>query len=865
MSTSVKRWYWRNLNFATFEGPYLIYMQHQLKAFHAKSIEEVFSHLNTSPEGLSKEEAARRLREWGRNSLEEDERSFRGIFFRQFHNPLVYVLIIASLISLAIGEWVDFCVINVVIVFNSLLGFWQEVKAESSLKALRKLTESKNTVIRSGKPFQVHSSELVLGDCIQLQEGELITADMRLIESHGLLIDESAMTGESFPVSKDPFKLLSEETQPYDLINTLLSGTVCVRGKGKAIVVKTGANTYFASIVEKAKMASPETPLVRSLRFFAQRYILLLLAFFLFLGIYGYVQGRSLIDIAYFLIASFVSVVPEGLPLVVTLVMLIGAVSLSKCKVFVRHLPSVETLGSATVIASDKTGTITSGNLIVKTVFTKEEKLLKTIAALCNDADHGIGDLLDLALSQWVEDYSSLRSVHPRHWSYPFDPQLMLMATVNDFEGEKVLFVKGAFEALKEKALDFKELAGFEEAMHQLSEQGLRVLAFGMGKWEKNDPSAWKVKMIGLVGFLDPPKAGVREAVAQAKQAGIHVMMITGDHLKTAQAIAYEVGIWNKKDPVLLGSQIQAMDDDELYTNAKRATVLARILPEHKYRVVKILQEKAEVVAVSGDGINDVPALKRADLGIAMGTGTEAAKDASKMVITDSNLTVIVHAIRMGRTIAQNIRKVIYYLTSTSLQSLTIIALSILAGQPLPFTAGQILWVNIVADGVQDKFFAFAKEEFNLMREQPRAAEATFFDLSQLVRILLFGITLGIGTFLMYIYLLKRFSYEETSTILFTSLCTAQWANGIQAQKEKEPFFKNISHSFTINPWIYCGAGVGMLLQLCAIYLLPDLFKTIPISLSQWKYPLIAFLAAFSLVELRKWAELQLKQLCKLG
>jgi len=830
-------------------------MENQAKSYHSMSIDEVFSDLNTSFEGLSKQDADQRLVQWGRNCLEEEERSLWTVFFRQFNNPLVYILIIASLISLSIGEWVDFCVINVVIVFNSLLGFWQEVKAESSLKALKKLTESKNTVIRGGKLFQVHSFQLVPGDCVQLQEGELITADMRLIESHGLMVDESAITGESLPIAKDPSKTLPLETQPYDLVNILLSGTVCVRGKGKAIVVKTGENTYFASIVEKAKTASPETPLVQSIRFFAQRFILLILAVFIFLGIYGYFQGRSWIDIAYFLIASFVSVVPEGLPLVVTLVMIVGAVSLSKSKVFVRHLPSVETLGSATVIASDKTGTITTGNLIVKNVFTQDEKMLKTIAALCNDAEHGIGDPLDLSLSCWVEDYSSLRLASPRHWSYPFNPQLMLMATVNDFHGEKILFVKGAFEALKERSDDPKELMVFEEAMHRFSNEGLRVLAFGMGKWKENDPTKWEVKIIGLIGFLDPPKAGVREAVAQAKSAGIHVLMITGDHLKTAQAVAYEVGIWDKKSSGLVGSQIQKMDDEQLYQNIKKATVLARILPEHKFRIVKVLQEKGEIVAVSGDGINDVPALKKADLGIGMGSGTEAAKNASKMLITDSNLNVIVHAIRMGRAIAQNIRKVIYYLTSTSLQSVIIIALSILSGLPLPFTPGQILWVNIVADGVQDKFFAFAKEEFNVMQEKPRAPNATFFDSFQLVRILLFGIVLGFGTFIMYLYLLKRFSYEETSTIIFTSLCTAQWANGIQAQKEKEPFFKNISESFRINPWIYCGAGFGMLLQLCAIYLLPDLFKTVPMTLSQWKYPLITFIMAFALVELRKWIE----------
>ncbi|MBS0652749.1 MAG: cation-transporting P-type ATPase [Verrucomicrobia bacterium] len=835
-------------------------MPDEFNSFHTQSVKEVFRELNTSSQGLSKEEASRRLKKWGYNSLEESQRSLWRIFFRQLNNPLVYVLIFASLISVAIGEWVDFSVINAVIVFNSLLGFWQEVKAEASLKALKKLTESKNTVFREGKPFHVHSNELVPGDCVQLQEGELVTADMRLIESSGIMIDESSITGESVPVVKDPSKILLAGAPPYDLINTLLSGTVCVRGKGKAIVVKTGVNTYFASIVEKAKLASPETPLVRSIRLFAKRFILLVLGFFLLLGLYAYYQGRPAIDIAYFLIASFVSAVPEGLPLVVTLVMVIGAVSLSRSRVFVRHLPSVETLGSATVIASDKTGTITTGNLIVKTVFTKEEKLLKTIAALCNDAEHGIGDPLDLSLAQWVEDYTSLRSANPRHLSYPFNPQMMLMGTVNTFEGEKVLFVKGAFEALKERSIDRKEIEPFEEAMHHLSEEGLRVLAFGISRWDQNNPTEWKIKMIGLIGFLDPPKAGVREAVAQAKQAGIHVIMITGDHLKTAQTVASEVGIWNNKDLAFVGSQLQDMDDDALYQSVKKATVLARILPEHKYRIVKVLQEKGEVVAVSGDGINDVPALKRADLGIAMGSGTEAAKDASKMVITDSNLNVIVHAIQMGRTIAQNIRKVIYYLGSTSLQEITVISLSIVAFLPLPFSPVHILWVNLVTDGVQDKFFAFTKEEGAVMLERPRRPDKLFFDAFQVMRILLFGLGMGGVTFFIYCHLINLFPYEVASTIIFTSLCAAQWANGIQAQKEREPFFKNILRSFTINPWIYLGAGTGVILQLCAIYLVPEWFKTVPMTISQWKYPLFAFLGAFGLVELRKWAELRLKQ-----
>ena len=819
------------------------------------TIEEVIRELKTSSKGLSQEEASRRLILYGRNCLEEERGSVWLVFFRQLHNPLVYVLMFASLISIAIGEWVDFFVINGVIVFNSLIGFWQEIKAEASLRALKKLTESKNVVLRDGVPVPVHSSEIAPGDCVLLQEGEVITADMRLIESFGIMVDEASITGESVPIVKDPSKVLQQNAQLYDRINTLLSGTIVVRGKGRGIAVNTGKQTYFASIVEKAREASPDTPLIRSIKFFAKRYVLLILTFFIFLGLYGYWQERSWLEVAYFLIASFVSVVPEGLPLVVTLVMVIGAVTLSKKKVLVRYLPSVETLGSATVIASDKTGTITTGNLIVKEVFAKDEKALKIVAALCNDAEHGMGDPLDIALSQLVEDYIPVRSAYPRHWSYPFDAKMLLMATVNEFEGEKVLFVKGAFEALKERSEDSSGLAELEKAMHLFSEEGLRVLAFGKGRWVEKDPTQWKVHIVGLIGFLDPPKDGVKEAVLQAKDAGIHVMMITGDHQKTAKTVAKEVAIWNEGDRVLLGSEIQKMDDEQLYESLKDATVLARILPEHKYRVVKILQQKGEVVAVSGDGINDVPALRRADLSIAMGSGTEAAKDASKMVITDSNLKVIVRAVRIGRVIAENIRKAIYYLVSTSLQEISVITLSIFFALPLPFSPVQILWINLVTDGVQDKFFAFAKEEGNVMLKMPRCPEKLFFDASQIWRILCFGLGMGLVVFLVYCHLLKYFSHEIASTVIFTSLCAAQWANGIQAQKEREPFFKQIKRSFSINPWIYLGAGAGILLQLSAIYLFPKWFKAVPMTFSQWKYPLALFLLGFGLVELRKWIE----------
>jgi len=357
------------------------------------------------------------------------------------------------------------------------------------------------------------------------------------------------------------------------------------------------------------------------------------------------------------------------------------------------------------------------------------------------------------------------------------------------------------------------------------------------------------------VGFLDPAKEGVKEAVIASKKAGVRVVMITGDHPMTAKAVAKEVEIWAENDQILTGKEIEAFSDEHLLEALKMTTVLARILPEHKYRVVKLLQESKEIVAVTGDGVNDVPALKAADIGIAMGGGTEAAKSVSKMVITDNNLRIIVEAIRNARVIACNIRKVIYYLISTSLQEVLLIALAILSNLPLPLVAIQILWINLVTDGVLDKTFPFAKEEGDVMTEKPRRPEKQFFDLAQMIRILTFGVVVGLMCFFLYIYLIGVYSVETVSTIIFTSVVVAQWANGVQAQKESEPFFKNVLRSFTINPLIFFGVALGIVLQCSIVYFAPTLFHSVPMDLEHWRYPLLVFLAAFGFVEIRKWIE----------
>lgn len=823
--------------------------------FHSLSIEDTFAYLQTSSEGLSRQEVERRRGVFGLNTLKEEKISKVRIFFRQYNSVLNYILFLASFISLLIGEFTDFFVINSIIFVNGVIGFWQEYKAEISIAALKKQTETQSKVVRDGQLGWVSSSELVPGDYMILHEGEVATADIRLVETHSLMVDESSITGESIPIVKDHTLLLSESTLPFELKNMLLAGTIIMRGSGRGIVVKTGSQTYFSKIIEKAQEPSLDTPLTVALRFFSRRYVVILIGFLIGLGIFGYFQGRHLLDLSYFLLASLVSAVPEGLPIVVTLVMVVGAVALQKRQTFVRYLPSVETLGSATVIASDKTGTITEGKLVVKEVYAKDMEKLRQIAALCNDAHEGSGDPLDVALADWVEDFEKIRSQSPREWAYAFDAKLMLMATINRIEGKKQLLVKGAFESLCEKVQDREGLKEIEGVFDRYSNEGLRVLAFGTGDWTGEDPSSWKIKIIGLIGFLDPPKEGVKEAVYFAKKAHVRVLMVTGDHPQTAKAVAQEVGIWTENDSLLTGKEIEDMPDLLLLKALRSATILARILPEHKYRVVKLLQASGEIVAVTGDGINDVPALKAANIGIGMGSGTEAAKMVSKMVIANNNLKVIIEALKNARVIADNIRKVIYYLISTSLQGICLISLAILFSLPIPLAPIQILWINIVSDGVQDKTFPFAKEEGDVMRRKPRRPEKQFFDLQQLIRILIFGITLGIGSFFLYRFLIPLYPFKTVSTIVFLAVVMAQWANGIQAQKEKEPFFKNLKTSFTINPWIFAGLGMGIILQGLAIYLIPDWFHSTSIPLKLWRYPIYMFLISFGVVEFRKWVE----------
>ena len=823
---------------------------------HVETIDSLVQKMEVSKEGLRGETAEENLSIYGPNEIQEKKHSLFILFLTQFKSPLIYVLLVAAILSFFLQNLHEGLLILLIILVNALIGFWQEVKALSSIRSLKKLTESRTQVRRDDQIVSLPSSALVPGDVILLSEGDIVPADIRLFDTNGLVIDESILTGESVPVQKDANLTLPKETLPYELDNMALSGTTVTKGNAEGFAVFTGHETYLASIAGKAEEESPETPLTRALEVFIKKHMLILFVLILLTAVLAFRQGREVIEIIYLIIAELVSAVPEGLPIVVTLVLTIGAMSLSVRKVYIRHLPSVETLGSATVIASDKTGTITQGKLKVKEVFSLNETFSQTVSALANESVEGKGDPLDTALALWLgKAYESIREKYPRVNLYPFDTKHRFMASSNMVQKEHRIFVKGAFESLKKFAVNRDDFEMLEKEHDRLASDGLRVIALGTGEHTTDDIEKWEIEIVGLVGFIDPPKEGVLEAVETAQKAGVKVMMITGDNPLTAAAVARSVHIYKEGDLVVTGKELNEMDDTELEEILPKVTVWARVLPEHKYRIVKTLQKQGEVVAVTGDGANDVPALKAANLGIAMGGGTDAAKSTAKMVLADNNLSVIVEAIRQGRTIASNIRKSIYFLVSTSLDEVILITGAILMALPLPLYPVQILWINLVADSALDKTFPFLKEEEDVMRKAPTRLREKFLDKIQLLRVVYAALVISLGALFLYIWMLEHYDKAYAISTLFTAFVIATWINGLQSLKENEPFLKNIKKSLQINPYIFYGIGIGSVLQLFAIYALSDIFHTLPLDAGSLTLIGCMALWVFSMIEIRKWGE----------
>ena len=755
---------------------------------HSMSIDEVLLILNTSLKGLSEEEAKARLEKHGPNELTTREKvSPLKIFLNQFKNILILILISATLLSLATGHDIDALVILVIVFVSAILGFYQEYRAEKALEALKKMLSPTVTVVRDSKEVAIPLREVVPGDILVLKEGDKVPADARLIETVNLRLNEASLTGESMPVFKD-VEPLPEDTPVSDRKNMVFSGTEVVGGKGKAVAVATGMNTEFGKIAKDVAVAEEEeTPLENKAKEIGKWLGGIALTIVISIVIIGFYRDMPLIEALLFGVALAVAAVPEALPAVVTGSLAIGMYRMAKRNALVRRMPAVETLGTVTVICSDKTGTLTKGEMTVRKIYVlgntievsgvgyvpegifhvdsgdvkvlQDEgfKLLMKCSLLCNDAelireddkwlikgDPTEGALLVAAAKSGM--WQELRKDYPRIYEVPFSSERKLMTTVHlTPEGDRIFCMKGAPEKVLEKCAYIYGLNGIKELTEEgkkeilmvnndMAGNALRVLGIAYKRTSENvnnlDEEAVESNMVflGLIGMMDPPREEAIKSVEICKQVGIKTVMITGDHKLTAVSVAKELEIYKEGDLVLTGEELEKMSDRELENIVEKVTVYARVSPEHKLKIVRAWKNKGHIVAMTGDGVNDAPALKHADIGVAMGiTGTEVSKEAADMVLADDNFATIVNAIELGRWIYDNIKKYLTYLLQANLVEILMLSVAVLLGFPMPLLPVQILYVNLATDGLPALALGVSPPDPDVMKRPPRDPKETIF------------------------------------------------------------------------------------------------------------------------------------------
>lgn len=740
------------------------------------SVKEIFEELNSEENGLPESEAKERLMKYGLNKLAEEAKIDKfKIFIHQFTSPLIYILLIAGIVPILLEEYIDSGVIFAVVVINAIIGFIQEYKAEKSVKALKKMLVPKARVIREGREKEIKTEEIVPGDIILLASGNKVPADIRLIHTIKLHVNESMLTGESIPVAKITSPIKQDSLPPGDQKNMVFMGTIVVSGRAKGIVVETGGKTILGGIAREVKeIGIVKAPLQEKIHNFAKAIGIIVVVASALLFIVGLLIGESVKDMFMTAVAAAVATIPEGLPIVVTIALAVGVSRMVRQNAIIRSLPAVETLGSTTVIGSDKTGTLTKNEMTVKVVFDGrhayritgtgyepkgeillaweeiETKALKNlqmifrIGLLCNEAnlyeeegqfkidgDPTEGALIVSAIKAGLNPEEE-REHYPQIAIIPFESERRYMATLHRHGTKKFIFVKGAPEKILEmctkcmrgEELRIKEILNYA---HLFAKEGMRVLgmAYKEVPFEVEEITPQDVEghliFAGIQAMIDPPRPEVIEAINGCKKAGIRVAMITGDHATTASAIAKMLGITTEETKVLTGKEIEGMSDDELFEKVRNIQVFARVSPQHKLRIVQQLKKHGEIVAVTGDSVNDAPALKAAHIGIAMGrSGTDVAKEAADMILTDDNFAIIFNALKKGRIVFDNIRKVAFFLIPTGIAAILSIVGTIILGVPIPYVPAQLLWINLVTNGLQDVALAFEPGEKSVIERPPR-------------------------------------------------------------------------------------------------------------------------------------------------
>lgn len=834
---------------------------------YKKEYKDVISEFKSEKSGLSNAEAKKRLEQNGFNELKGKEgESTLKLILNQFKDPLVIILIIAAIVQMFLKEAVEAIIIIAVVILNAILGVTQTKKAEESLNSLKKLSSPSAKVLRGGEKIVIPAREIVNGDIVCLESGDYVPADGRVIESQSLKSVEGMLTGESEPVLKVT-DVIHEESSLGDQKNMVFSGSTIVYGRGMFIVTATGMNTEvgkIANLLEKAE--SKETPLQKKLDQFSKRLgiIIMILAIIIF----GLEVGRAvffdrvgftgelIVNAFMFSISVAVAAIPEALSSIVTIVLASGTNTMAKRKAIIRKLPAVETLGATSIICTDKTGTLTQNKMTVVDNYIskdgeysfeiniekapKNEKYFLLASILCNDSDINeegkeTGDPTEVGLINFAKnnsiDFKKIRDEYRRKGEIPFDSDRKIMSTVNEVDGKTIMFSKGApdiilsrckYALVNREVVDLNEniLNEYKAKNEEFSNRALRVLAFAMK--EINNESfvpalddEFDLTLIGLTAMIDPPRESVYDAIKIAKNAGIKTIMITGDHKTTAAAIGKEIGLMDNNDIALTGQELDSMNDIELKNKLENISVYARVSPENKIRIVKAWQEREKITAMTGDGVNDAPALKQADIGIGMGSGTDVAKDAASMILVDDNFATIVKAVEIGRAVFSNIKKSITYLFAGNLGAIISILFAVFVNLPNPFTAIQLLFINLINDSLPAIALGLEPPEKNIMNNKPRNINDGILSGGIGRIVILRGVIIGVVTIIAQ-YIGLKVSSELGTAMAFSTILLARIFQTIAARSD---YYTSIELGFFSNKYVFGAMGITFIIYL--LILLP--------------------------------------------
>lgn len=802
--------------------------------YYNKEIGDVLKEFSTGPSGLTEEAVAKSRETYGENKLyEKKKKSVLRIFAEQFKDLLVIILIIAALISMSTGNIESTVVIIAVLILNAILGTVQYVKAEKSLESLKNLSSPTAKVIRNGQPMEINAAELVCGDIIRLEAGDVVPGDARIMESHSLKVNESSLTGESEGVDKRSEAISGGTVALGDQINMVFSGSLVTYGRGIAVVTGVGTGTELGKIADLMNnTAERKTPLQITMDQFSKNLsigILVICAGILALNVY---RGMPFTDSLLFAVALAVAAIPEALSSIITISLAIGTSRMADQNAIIKQLSAVEGLGCVSIICSDKTGTLTQNKMTVEQLAVSDENKAAMLQAsiLCNDTaivdGQTAGDPTETALADYYmtqfDDYDTVKKDLPRLSELPFDSDRKLMSTLHHIDGEYVMYTKGALDVILDRTegLSEEEKEAVRKTNFEFSNQGLRVLAFarksiGAERTLTFDDES-KLEYLGLMAEMDPPREESAQAVADCKEAGIKAIMITGDHKITASAIARRIGIMGEDDIAVTGTELDAMSDEELIEKLPHISVYARVSPDNKIRIVQAWQDQGHIVAMTGDGVNDAPALKSADVGVAMGiTGTEVAKDSASMILTDDNFATIIKSVLNGRNIYANIKNAIKFLLSGNTAGILAVLYASLMALPTPFTAVQLLFINLITDSLPALAISMEPSNPALIHDKPRPRNESVLTKDTLLQIGGQGLLIGIATMAAF-YIGLETSAATASTMAFATLCFARLWHGFNSRGKQSIFklglFTNI---YTIGAFI-----VGAVL-LFAILLVP--------------------------------------------